>query len=328
MRRIAIEEAVFVEKLGPVRMAWAKRENLPDTLDTEFYKCRVLPRMLSPFDEIRLPEMDAAGIDVQVLSIGAPGIQGCEDADEAIALSTESNDRIYDKMKAYPGRFGGFCAVPTQDPCAAAKELERCVTKLGFCGVMVQGRTGGKYLDDPSFSVLWEAAQSLDVPISLHVMDTDVRKMQIFEDCYSLLGPGWSWNLESATHVMRIIMSGVFERFPKAQVIAGHMGEGLPYYLGRMDEGFMTFRGHLENILSRLPSTYFSTNIYISTSGRYYPPAMRCAIDALGKERVLFATDYPFVLLDEAVELIDKCNITNDEKEHIYHLNAERLLRL
>jgi len=328
MRKIAIEEAIFFEKLGPVRNKWVERNDMPGTIDLELYMGTIMPRMIAPFDKVRLPEMNAAGVDIQVLSLGAPGVQGCEDAREALTLSIESNDLIYEKMKAYPGRFGGFAAVPTQDPEAAAKELERCVTKLGFCGAMVQGRTEDKYLDDPSYDVLWEAAQALNVPISLHVMDTDVRKMQIFEGCYSLLGPGWSWNLESATHVLRIIMNGVFERFPKAQVICGHMGEGLPYYLGRIDEGFMTFCGHLEQKLTRLPSAYFPTNVYITTSGRYYPPAMRCAIDAVGVDRVLFATDWPFLLLDEAIELVENCSLSREEKESIFHINAERLLNI
>ena len=328
MRKIAIEEAIFYEKIVSVRNEWTKRNCLPNTIDMDFFLKRVMPKLTASFDTVRLPEMNSAGIDVQVLSLSSPGVQGCADPGDAISLSIESNNLIYEKIKAYPGRFGGFAAVPTQDPEAAAKELERCITKLGFCGAMVQGRTDDKYLDDPSFDVLWEAAQALEVPISLHVMDTDVRRMQIFEGCHSLLGPGWSWNLESATHVMRIIFNGVFERFPKVQVICGHMGEGLPFYLGRMDEGFMTFSGHLEKKISRLPSTYFSTNVYITTSGKYYPQAMRCAIDSIGKERVLFATDYPFVQLDEAVDLLEKCDLTEDEKEHIYHLNAERLLRL
>lgn len=328
MRKIAVEEAIHVDKLVQVRKDWVQRNGHPGSIDREFYLSRVLPKLIAPFDTGRIPEMDAAGIDVQVLSVGSPGVHGCQTADEALALSIESNDLVYEKMKAHPGRFSGFATLPTQDPEAAAKELERCVTKLGFCGAMVQGRTDGKYLDDPSFDVLWEAAQALDVPISLHVMDTDVRRMQIFDGCYGLLGAGWSWNLESATHVMRIIFNGVFERFPKAQVICGHMGEGLPYYLGRIDEGFMSFQGHLEGKISRLPSTFFKTNVYITTSGKYYPPAMRCAIDAVGKDRILFATDYPYVWLDEAVDLVEGCGLTEDEKEHIYHLNAERLLRL
>jgi len=329
VKKIAIEEAIFFDKLGPVRAAWVEREALPDTIDLALFLGKVTPIMRADFEEFRLPSMDATGIEMQVLSTGSPGVQGCADADEALALSRESNDLIHDKMKKYPGRFSGFAAVPTQDPELGAKELERCVTELGFCGAMIHGRVGDNmYLDDPKFDVLWEAAQALDVPISLHIMDTDVRRMQIFEGCYSLLGAGWSWTLEASTHVMRIIMNGVFERYPKAQVISGHMGEGLPYHFGRMDEGFELFRGHMEKKLSRLPSSYFLTNVYITTSGCYHPPAMRCAIDAMGKERVLFAIDYPFVSNEKGVELVEDCNLTEDEKAHVYHLNAERLLRL
>lgn len=312
-------------QVNALRADWAKRENAPDGIDMDFFKNEVIPKLAAPLDTARIPAMDAAGITMQVLSSGSPGTHACTSGPQAVALAREMNDQLHDVMVRFPDRFGGFCALPTQDPEAAAKELERCKA-LGFCGAMIQGRTDGKYLDDPRFYPIWEAAQALDMPISLHVLDTNVSDMRIFEGCYSLLGPGWSWNLEAATHVMRIIMNGIFERYPRAQLICGHMGEGLPYYFGRMDEGYITFSGHLEGKLTRLPSTYFKTNVYITTSGRYYPPAMRCAVDAMGADRVLFACDYPFVTMEDGVALLEACDLTQEEKELICYKNAQRLL--
>lgn len=325
MKRIAIEEAMFYPQINALRADWAKRENAPDCIDKDFLINEVGRQLAAPLDSFRIPQMDAAGIAMQVLSSGSPGVHACADADQAVALAREMNDQIHDVMQRFPDRFGGFCALPTQDPDAAAKEMERCKA-LGFHGAMVQGRTEGKYLDDPRFYPIWEAAEALHFPISLHVLDTNVGDMRIFEGCYSLLGPGWSWNLEAATHVMRIVMNGIFERYPKAELICGHMGEGLPYYFGRMDEGYMTFSGHMEGKLTRLPSTYFTTNVYITTSGRYHPPAMRCAIDAMGIDRILFACDYPFVPMEDGVRMVEDCRLTQEEEEKIFHLNAERVL--
>lgn len=327
MKRIALEEAMFYPQVNALRADWSKRENAPDGVDMDFLMNVVGPALAAPLDTVRLPAMDKAGITMQVLSSGSPGTHACTSGPQAVALAREMNDQLADVMRRFPDRFGGFCALPTQDPEAAAQELSRCKA-LGFQGAMVQGRTDGKYLDDERFFPIWEAAEALDMPISLHVLDTSVSDMRIFDGCYSLLGPGWSWNLEAATHVMRIIMNGIFERYPKAQLICGHMGEGLPYYFGRMDEGYMTFSGHLEGKLTRLPSTYFTTNVYITTSGRYHPPAMRCAIDSMGIDRVLFACDYPFVSMEDGVKLVEACGLTPEEEEKIFHLNAERLLKI
>ncbi len=327
MRVIALEEAFGYPQLKRVRMDMSQRENVPDMIDMDYFINEVLPKQNAPLDTVRIPEMDKAGISMQILSSGSPGVQGCSDAKEAVSLAREMNDMMYEVIRDHPDRFGGFCALPTQDPEKAAEELERCV-KLGFCGAMIQGRTNRIYMDDERFYPIWEAAEALDVPISLHVEDTNVDDIRILEGCYSLLGPGWSWNFESATHVLRIVMNGIFERFPKAKLICGHMGEGLPYYLGRIDEGFQCYCGHKEGKLSRLPSEYFKTNIYITTSGKYYPPAMRCAVDAMGKERVLFACDYPFVGMREGIQLLENCDLSESEKEHIYHINAEKLLKL
>ncbi len=327
MRVIALEEAFNYPQLKQVRIGMTQRENLPDLIDMDYFMNEVIPKQRAPLDTARIPEMDREGISMQILSSGSPGVQGCYDAQEAVALAREMNDMMYEAIRNYPDRFGGFCALPTQDPEKAVKELERCV-KLGFCGAMIQGRTNKVYMDDERFYPIWEAAEALNVPISLHVEDTNVDDIRILEGCYSLLGPGWSWNFESATHVLRIVMNGIFERYPKAKLICGHMGEGLPYYLGRIDEGFQSFSGHKEGKLSRLPSEYFKTNIYITTSGKYYPPAMRCAIDAMGIDRVLFACDYPFVGMQEGIQLVENCDLNDSEKEHIYHINAEKLLKV
>lgn len=297
-------------------------------MDVSLMKKNVFPRLSSPVETFRLPEMDRNGMEMQVLSSGSPSVQAIDNPSEAVALARESNDLIADAMRKYPNRFSGFATLPLADPEASAKELERCVRELGFCGAMIQGHQYFRYLDDELYSPVWEMAQALDVPLSLHVIDTQPDGIRMLDGCHELMGPIWSWNFEAATHVMRLIINGVFDKFPKAKLIAGHMGEGLPYMLGRMDEGYETGMAHVTKPLQKMPSEYFKSNIYITTSGKYQPSAMRCAIDAVGADRIFFATDYPFVSLEDAFKCIGACDLTEEEKALIFHKNAENVLGL
>jgi len=285
----------------------------------------VFPRLVD-FEKSRLPLMDESGITMQVLSTGSPGIQGLADAASAVAMARKINDTQAEIIRKYPGRFASFACLPTQDPKSAADGLERAVTQLGFKGAMIRGHTHWEYLDEQKFWVIWERAEALGVPIYLHVNEPSREARKIYEGHSELMGPGWSWVVETATHALRIIGAGVFDAFPKTTLILGHLGEGLPFFLGRFDEGYaMAFKPRK---LKKLFSEYVKENIVVTTSGKYQLEALLCTISAMGADRILFAADYPFGTPKEAVEDIERSPVSDLDKEKIYHLNAERVLRL
>jgi 2,3-dihydroxybenzoate decarboxylase len=286
----------------------------------------LIPPRLRDFEQTRLPLMDESGITMQVLSTSSPGVQGLADAAGAIAVARKINDDQAGIIRKYPGRFAGLAAMPTQDPKAAADELERAVTQLGFKGAMILGHTNGEYLDHEKFWIIWERAEALGVPIYLHPAEPLVDQIKIYDGRPEFMGPAWSWGVETGTHALRIIGAGVFDAFPKTTLILGHMGEMLPYMTVRIDEGYeMTFH---KKKLNKLPSDYIRENIMITTSGKYSAGALLCALRELGADRILFAGDYPWVTPKEAVELIERVPMSETDKEKIYHGNAERLFKL
>jgi 2,3-dihydroxybenzoate decarboxylase len=277
--------------------------------------------------EARLPLMDEAGVTMQVIATSSPGVQGFADAAAAIAMAKKVNDSQAEVIGKYPGRFAGFAALPTQDPKAAADELERAVAQLGFKGAMIQGHTPSwEYLDGQKFWVLWERAEALNVPIYLHIGEPPPEVKKAYEGHDELLGPAWSWGVEAATHALRIIGGGVFDAFPKVNLILGHMGESLPYLLARFDEGYAM--AYKPRKLKKLFSEYIKENILITTSGKYRPETMMCAVNAMGIDRILFAEDYPYVTPKEAVGFVEASPLSDSDKEKIFHTNAERWLRL
>jgi 2,3-dihydroxybenzoate decarboxylase len=281
---------------------------------------------IGDFEKYRIPHMDEAGVTMQILSGGSPGIQGIADKETAIRVAKKFNDAQAEIIQKYPDRFGGFASLPLQDPKAAADELERAVTQLGFYGALIQGHTYFEYLDEQNFWVVWERAEGLGVPLYLHIQEPSREARVIYEGHPELLGPIWSWGVEAATHALRIVGAGVFDAFPKAIVILGHLGESLPYLLGRLDEGYVM--SNKAKKLERPFSQYIKDNFLVTTSGKYQPEALVCAVSAMGSDRVLFAGDYPWVLPHEAVELVEGAPLSDSVKEKIYHLNAERWLRI
>lgn len=281
---------------------------------------------LADLDQGRLAEMDAYGIDVQVLSQSTPGVQGETDIARAISEASRVNDYLAEHIRKYPGRFAGFAALPLQDPKAAANELERTVTQLGFKGAMVNGHTHGEYLDEQKFWVVWERAQALEVPIYLHPAHSLPDQMKIYQGYPGLTGATWNWTVETATHALRIICSGVFDAFSRATLLLGHMGEALPYELRRLDDGWK--RSPQNKKLKQLPSHYIKENIMITTSGNCSSEALICALLALGADHILFSVDYPFVSTQDAVQFIETAPISDIDREKICHLNAEQLLKL
>jgi predicted TIM-barrel fold metal-dependent hydrolase len=278
--------------------------------------------------EKRLAAMDAAAIDVQVLSQTAPATENL-DPSAAVRLAKESNDTLAEAIRKYPARFSGFATLPMPDPTAAANELERAVTSLGLVGAMVNGHVAGRYLDDEIFWPVFERAEALDVPIYLH---PNRPPQPVFDACYSGFPPvvsamlgtaAWGWHIDTGLHVLRLILGGVFDRFPGLQMIIGHMGEALPSMMWRADWGLNPISG-----LDRTVKDYFFEHFYVTTSGIFDYPPFVAAVHAVGIDRILFSVDYPYSSNEEAVAFLNRIPISREEKEKIAHANSERVLKL
>ncbi len=324
-KKIALEEHWANQELNELRTEWGKRTGYPTTVDPKAIGYS-FPRT-PDFEKFRLPFMDEFGIALQVISTGSPGIQGYADAQTAVTKAKQINDTQAEIIRKYPGRFAGFAGLPTQDPKAAADELERAVKQLGFKGAMIQGSTNWEYLDDAKYWVIWERSAALEVPIYLHVQEPSFDSAKVYAGHPELTGATWAWGVETGTHALRIINAGVFDAFPKATLILGHLGESLPYLLGRLDEGYVMAAKSGRKLQKRL-SEYIRSNILVTTSGLYRPEALLCAIGAMGEDRVLYSMDYPFVHPKASVDCFESTPLSNEVREKIAHLNAERWLKL
>ncbi len=274
----------------------------------------------------RIAAMDAAGIDLQVLSLTTPGAQGFE-ADLAIPIAIDANDRTRDAILAWPGRFAGFASLPTADPQAAVRELERAVTQLGFKGAMINSHTRGSFLDDEKYWPIFERAESLDVPIYLHPSQPHAMLMRsYFAGFEDLARPAWGFMLDASTHFLRILFSGAFDAFPRLRFILGHLGEGLPFSMDRLIDhtGYVAqWRG-----MKRTPEQCLHENLVLTTSGNFSAPSLICATSMLGAENVMFSVDWPYESNQAAVRFLEELPISAGDKEKIAYKNAERILRL
>ena len=275
---------------------------------------------------LRLKEMDAAGIDMQVISHGAPSLQKLR-ADVAVGLGARVNDRLAAAIAVHPKRFAGFCVLPTDDPKAAAAELERCV-KLGFKGAMIHGLSNGEFLDEPKFDPIWERAQALDVPIYLHPAVplqavTDAYYGKYMKDFPMVIRAAWGFTVETATIAIRMVIGGVFQRFPRLKIILGHLGETLPFLQWRIDQA-LSRPGH-KTVSFR---ETFSHNFYLTTSGNFSNPALLCCVMELGIDRILYAIDWPFVPNAPGVEWIDTIPLCDEDKVKLLSGNTKRLLKM
>ncbi len=284
-----------------------------------------LGRRLADFDELRLAEMDRAGIDITVLSQTGPGVQGEANPELAVARAKQSNDFLAEQIARHPTRFAGFAALPMHDPEQAGRELERAVRELGFKGALVNGHTHGRYYDDPAYDAFWERMQSLDVPLYLHPTDAYV-KPQVLAGHPELDGAAWGWGVETASHALRLLFGGVFDRFPRLKIILGHMGEGLPFQRWRFDSRFAVYSHGVR--LARAPSEYIGTNIVITTSGVCSHGALSGAIAEMGPEAVMFSVDYPYESTEVAAKFIEEAPLDDATRALVCHGNAQRLLKL
>ncbi|MBU0556545.1 MAG: amidohydrolase family protein [Alphaproteobacteria bacterium] len=326
-RRIAVEEAWTIaehqDALAPLATGtW-------DNLDAQVINplgSRGTDRLTRRLRDVkeRLAEMDRLGVDMQILSLTSPGVQMFR-ADQAVALAQLVNDRLAEVVRAHPTRFAGLASFAPQDPRRAAKEMERAVTKLGMSGFVVNSHTNNEYLDDPKFLPILEVAAALDRPIYIHPRCPSDGMAEPFRD-HRLQSAIWGYAAETGTHVMRLILSGVFDKLPNLKIVIGHMGENIPFHLWRSDHWFERRRDAYGSKLK--PSEVMKRNIFITTSGVEHGPALRYAIDVLGADRVLWAIDYPYEEMEPSVTFMNHAPLNPAEREAVFHGNAERVFHL
>lgn len=315
MKKIALEEHFLTPALTDYWRATV--EDVPDELRTRLHD------RLSDVGERRLAAMDAAGIERAVLAAAGPGVQVEADAATAIRQAAAANDDLARIVADRPDRYAGFGHIALQDPQAAAAEVARCMRDLNFCGVMINGHTNGRYLDEPEFSPFWEAVEAEGALVYLHPADP-VTTFSALQGYKVLRRATWEWTLETGSHALRLVFGGVFDRFPKARLGLGHLGETLPYLLWRLDSRAKLYGAKL----GRAPSDYIRDNIVVTTSGMCSLEPLSCAVGALGEESVLFAADYPFEPAEEAGAWLDTVEIDETVRAKIAYQNAERILGL
>ncbi|RKN04245.1 amidohydrolase family protein [Streptomyces radicis] len=320
MRYVAIEEAFAVPELAARQPVTEMRIRVTDSY------AELCGRRLVDFEGHRLPDMDAHGIDVQVLSLTVPGIQADTDPAAARAHARLANDVLAEVVARHPTRFQGFAALPTQDPGAAVAELERAVAGLSFRGALVNDHTQGRYLDDPAYDELWSAFEELGVPLYLHPGSVPADDWHVLAGRPELYGATWSWQAETGGHALRLVYAGVFDRHPRATVILGHLGEFLPFQTSRLDSRYLTLR--VETPLLRPPSAYVGTNLLVTTSGVLAPEAIEAAVLTAGEDAVMFAIDYPYEETAAAVAAVERARLSDEAREKVAHRTARRVLGL
>ncbi len=327
MRTITLEEAYATKAFmdGPGR-------DLREQMARIGYS--KLTDQLCDIGEGRIAEMDAAGIDLQVISLTSPGTEQLE-IKEAVALAHEANDAVADAVRLHSDRLAGFAALPTAAPDIAADELERMVREHGFKGALINGHIRGRYLDDEFFWPILERAEALDVPIYLHptppplpVINASYTGNYPQQVTSLLAAAGWGWHIKTATHILRVVLSGAFDRYPNLQLIIGHMGEGLPFMMPRIEDVFDRRWPKEEKRLSRPVGDYLRKNISYSFSGFNYTTTFLDLLLQVGADRILFSADYPYGSMLQARNFLESLPVSQTDKEKIAHGNAEKLLHM
>lgn len=318
MRKIALEEHFITDEMQPY--AESILAKLSKDLAARGMKA------LKDFGQARLDAMDAAGVAKAVLALSGPGVQIEPDVPKAVTLARRCNDQLAEEVARRPDRYAGFAHLAMQDADAAVAELSRCVQDLGFRGAMINGQTNGVYLDDPRYEEFWAAVGELKAPIYLHPAYPTVEPA-VLKGREVLQSAVWGWTTETSTHALRLVVAGVFERHPEAQLILGHMGECLPFHLWRFDSRYAIARRD-DDTLSQSPSFYIRRNIAITTAGVCDDAALRCSFEALGADRVMFSIDYPYEKSAESGAWADALPLDEAARAKVCHGNAETLLRL
>lgn len=284
-------------------------------------------------DELRLATMDRTGIELALLSLNAPAVQAILDRDEAVAVAVKANKRMAKAVNDHPDRYRALAALPMQDPAAAADELKRCVNELGFKGALVNGFTqrdvedSAIYYDVAEYRDFWAVVSDLDVPFYLHPRMNIPSQSLIYEGHPWLRSAPWGFAVETSTHALRLCGSGLFDDFPNLRIITGHLGEGIPFGLWRIDAR-MRFspRGYRGK---RPLGDYFREHFHITTSGNFNDAAFRCTLEMMGDDRLYFSADYPFERMEDAANWFDSTPVIDDEqRQTIGRENAIKLFDL
>jgi len=334
-RRIATEEAWIsqgvLDSYGKLLAAGANDEPGFNSMGRFIYSRGNDSPLVSALSNVgadRIADMDELGIDMQLLLLTAPGVQ-VFDAETATSLAIESNDELTEAISAYPSRLAGLAAIAPQDPARAAKEIERGVNSLGLNGVIINSHTKGEYLDDEKYWEIFEAAEATDAAIYIHPRTPAPSMLQPYLERgldQAILGFG----AEVALHVVALITSGVFDRFPALKIVIGHAGEGLPYWLYRIDYMQRNVReasGRARK-LEALPSDYLKSNIFITSSGVAWEPAILFEQQVLGVSQVMYAMDYPYQATVAEVAASDHFDMDAADKKAFFQTNAERVFNL
>ena len=314
---IAIEEHYITHEIKSLIVNYA---SMPDHTRVK----------LNDHFDIRIKEMDEAGIDFQILSHNHPGAQ-IFSPETSAEQSAKLNDELASIVSVCPNRFAAFASLPMQAPEIAATELERCVTDKGMCGAMLHGMLNGEFFDLPKFWPVFAKAETLDVPIYLHPGVPDKRVSDAYYQDYlkefKLFNTaGWGFGIEMSTAAVRLVLSGIFEKHPNLKIILGHLGEGLPFLIDRTHEGITTRQSPDKRQVSF--RDIFCKHFYITTSGNFSDSALLCSLMEMGSDKILFAVDWPYNNNKDATNWIKKTKLSPDDYQKITHLNAKKLLKL
>jgi 2,3-dihydroxybenzoate decarboxylase len=319
--KIALEEHFALSEIaGPYAQAFS-----PEVW-------RQLKHSLEDMGSERIAEMDRGGVEFCILSLTAPGIQAIPNVAQAIATARRANDHLAEHVAKHPNRLKGFAALPMQDPQIAARELTRCIKELGFCGALVNGfsQVGGEdsavYYDLPQYRPFWATVQQLDVPVYLHPRAPLETRQQAYEGHPWFVGAAWGFGVETSIHALRLMGSGLFDEYPKLKVILGHLGEGLPFNIWRVDHRIA--KAPL-GIKTKLPmAQYLRENFYLTTSGNFRTQTLVDAMMEVGADRILYSVDYPYEDMGEATEWFDHAAVSESDRVKIGRSNAQKLFQL
>jgi 2,3-dihydroxybenzoate decarboxylase len=320
--KVALEEHFAIEETLMDSAGFVPDDHWPE-----------LKGRLFDIQDNRLRLMDRHGIEMMILSLNAPAIQAILDTDRAVELAQRANDTLAEEVAKRPDRFQAFAALPMQDPERATRELKRCVSELGFKGALVNGFSqvgDGKvplYYDLPQYWPFWAEVEALDVPFYLHPRNPLPSDARIYDGHPWLMGPTWAFGQETAVHALRLMGSGLFDQHPGLTIILGHMGEGLPYSMWRVDNRNAWVKAPPRHKAKKKMAEYFSENFYLTTSGNFRTQTLIDAILEIGSDRILFSTDWPFENIDHAANWFDQASISENDRLKIGRTNAERLFK-
>ena len=329
MRIVALEEHYTVPSIvARIDPAAIRRRGFPGP---EVVWGQTLKREeLAHLGEKRLADMDASGITLQVLSVAGPGADVVHGPD-GIAIARDYNNALHAATSRHPDRYQGFAHLPMLMPEAAADELERCVTELGFRGLLANGPTDGRFLDDPMFEPILARAEALGVPIYIHpgIPAAEVRRAQ-FDGLpgnfsFQLAVSSWGWHMETAVHVLRLVMSGALERHPRLQIVIGHLGEAIPFMMDRLEE---TAGNEAKRLFGRTMRQTLTEQVWLTTSGFFTAVPFMAALMTFGVDRIMFSVDYPFASNARARAFLDALPVSPADRAKIAHGNADKLMRL